>query len=120
MTTLQVLFPQGEDARDFLFRDWSCEDETRALAPRLTTVMEVEIDDVLPQALEEVFAIGNSYPGEMVCAKAHSRVVKEWRDRGLRSFSVGDVVGVEGRYYICGAVGFKEIDVAHLVESRRG
>lgn len=40
---------------------------------------------------------------------------REYRDRGNRSLSVGDIVAVDGRYYTCTASGWRPITPPPLV-----
>lgn len=39
----------------------------------------------------------------------------EYRGRGNRSLSVGDVVSIDGRFYTCASIGFEPIDVDPII-----
>jgi hypothetical protein len=65
-------------------------------------------------ATEVVFAVTNSYPGELLCEPSYADVVAEYRAVGLRSLSVGDVLiiadhtGVKTAW-ACAAAGFDQL-----------
>jgi len=66
-------------------------------------------------AAEVVFAVANSYPGELFCEPAYAGVVAAYRAAGLRSLSVGDVLiiadhtGVKTAW-ACAPAGFDQLD----------
>lgn len=62
--------------------------------------------------LETVFAITNSYPDEMHIGDHHRGDVVEWRSRGNRSLSVGDVVLYGECFWFCTSFGWERISTA--------
>lgn len=65
-------------------------------------------------ALEDVFAICNSYAGdppEFHCDRKYEPDVIAWRQRGNRSLSVGDVVAIGESFYFCASAGWDVIAV---------
>ncbi len=61
----------------------------------LVRVFDLRVEAEQPTAAAEVvFAIANSYPGELVCDPRYAEEVAAYRAAGLRSLSVGDVVVV--------------------------
>jgi hypothetical protein len=66
-------------------------------------------------AAEVVFAVTNSYPGELFCEPSYADVVAEYRAAGLRSLSVGDVLiiadhtGVKTAW-ACAPAGFDQLN----------
>jgi hypothetical protein len=61
----------------------------------LVRVFDLRVEADQPTAAAEVvFAIANSYPGELVCDPRYGEEVAAYRAAGLRSLSVGDVVVV--------------------------
>ena len=66
-------------------------------------------------ACEVVFAVANSYPGELFCDATYADIVAEYRAAGLRSLSVGDVLiiaddtGVKTAW-ACAPAGFDQLD----------
>jgi hypothetical protein len=66
-------------------------------------------------ACEVVFAITNSYPGELFCEPTYADVVAEYRAAGLRSLSVGDVLIIGDQTgvntaWACAPAGFDQLD----------
>ena len=66
-------------------------------------------------ACEVVFAVANSYPGELFCDASYAEVVAEYRAAGLRSLSVGDVLIVADHTEVktawaCAPAGFDQLD----------
>jgi hypothetical protein len=66
-------------------------------------------------AAEVVFAVTNSYPGELFCEPSYADVVAEYRAAGLRSLSVGDVLIIADHTgvntaWACAPAGFDQLD----------
>jgi hypothetical protein len=66
-------------------------------------------------ACEVVFAVTNSYPGELFCESTYADVVAEYRAAGLRSLSVGDVLIIGDQMgvntaWACAPAGFDQLD----------
>ena len=66
-------------------------------------------------ACEVVFAVTNSYPGELFCEPTYADVVAEYRAAGLRSLSVGDVLIIGDQTgvntaWACAPAGFDQLD----------
>jgi hypothetical protein len=66
-------------------------------------------------ACEVVFAVTNSYPGELFCEPTYADVVAEYRAAGLRSLSVGDVLIIGDQMgvntaWACAPAGFDQLD----------
>ncbi len=66
-------------------------------------------------ATEVVFAVTNSYPGELFCEPSYADVVAEYRAARLRSLSVGDVLIIADHMgvntaWACAPAGFDQLD----------
>ncbi|PPJ36491.1 hypothetical protein C5E45_20830 [Nocardia nova] len=72
----------------------------------------VDTDRVL---LERVFAAFNDHPVHRVDHK-HTRA---WYAKRLRSLSVGDVVGIDDRHYVCQKFGWASIPAPSIDRTRR-
>lgn len=76
-------------------------------------------DDPTPlHALEDVFAITNSYPGELHCAESYALQVVAWRHNRNRSLSVGDVVALGEGFWFCASIGWELVPpTANLIDA---
>jgi hypothetical protein len=84
----------------------------------LSRVFDLTVTAATAEAACEVtFGVGNSYPDELHCDPCYAREVADWRFRGLRSLSVGDVLVVRPagqdvsavQAFACAAVGFQPL-----------
>jgi hypothetical protein len=82
----------------------------------LVRVFDLSVSAIgVEAACEVVFAVTNSYAGELFCEPTYADVVAAYRAAGLRSLSVGDVLiiadqtGVNSAW-ACAPAGFNQLD----------
>ena len=67
---------------------------------------------------EILYSICNSYPDEMFAPEHYRQAVTDYRAGRNRSLSVGDVIRLNGNYYVVDNCGFKMIS-PEIVNRRR-
>lgn len=108
MSEVKVLYPEGENEREWMYRDWTREEVTSGPG-KLVEVFSMACEEMGHDAAELAYSVCNSSPDEMYGLVGHEADVARWAGNRQRSMSVGDVVEVDGVRWICESMGFRAL-----------
>ena len=109
MARIEIFYPSGGEARNYLFTDWTKTSDPTRRPRELVSTFTLEVDAEGQRAAELAFTILNSYPNELYCPASYLATVTAWRELKQRSMCVGDVVVADGVALICAEFGFREL-----------